>query len=216
MDDFSGRLIAWLDRELPEAEAADVEQHLQACAECRGRLAAYQQASSNFEAYCDLAIAPEMRRRLPRWILVASAAAAVAVAVLLFATLPRGRVEQPPTHSPPTHSSTKNSPQTAGPGVASEVAPPMNSIKTAHRRYAVAPVQTETGNAAPTLIQNATLLPAEPAIEISIPADAMYPPGAVPEGVNFIADLTVAADGSAEPVRLRPRRIGFERRASQP
>ena len=37
MCDFSGKLVAWLDRELPAEEAADVERHLEACTECRSR-----------------------------------------------------------------------------------------------------------------------------------------------------------------------------------
>jgi hypothetical protein len=32
----------------------------------------------------------------------------------------------------------------------------------------------------------------------------MFPPGAVPEGINFIAELSIGPDGSAERVRLRP------------
>ena len=47
MCEFSGKLIAWMDRELPESEAADVERHLGACAECRERLAAYKQVSGD-------------------------------------------------------------------------------------------------------------------------------------------------------------------------
>jgi hypothetical protein len=217
MCDFSGKLIAWLDRELLEDEAADVEQHLQNCAECRSRLAAYQQVSSTFDAYCDAAIRPEIRRRLPRWIPVVSAAAAVTVAVVLFAALLRGRVEPSSAHSPTTRSSTMNLPEmAAGPPVAPRVAPAMNSMKIVRRQYAAAPVQVEAEKAAPTAIQNANLVPAETAIEIAIPAEAMYPPGAVPEGVNFIADFAVAADGSGQPMRRGPQLIGFERRASQP
>jgi hypothetical protein len=53
-------------------------------------------------------------------------------------------------------------------------------------------------------------------IQIAIPADEMFPPGAVPEGMHFVADVTIAADGSAEQLRLRPRLAGFERRTTQP
>jgi hypothetical protein len=53
-------------------------------------------------------------------------------------------------------------------------------------------------------------------IQIAIPADEMFPPGAVPEGMHFVADLTIAADGSAERLRLRPRLAGFERRTTLP
>jgi hypothetical protein len=64
--------------------------------------------------------------------------------------------------------------------------------------------------------QNAYLQPDEPMIRIAIPADEMFPPGAVPEGIHFVADLTIAADGSAERLLLRPRLAGFERRATLP
>jgi len=38
----------------------------------------------------------------------------------------------------------------------------------------------------------------------------------VPDGVNFVADVAIATDGSAERVRLRPRLAGFERRTTEP
>jgi hypothetical protein len=41
------------------------------------------------------------------------------------------------------------------------------------------------------------------AIEIAIPAEAMFPPGAMPNGINFIADVRIAPDGSVKQVRLR-------------
>ena len=44
---------------------------------------------------------------------------------------------------------------------------------------------------------------AGPAIQISIPGDAMFPPGAVPEGISFVAELSVAADGSPERIDLQ-------------
>ena len=53
MCDFSGRLVAWMDRELPENEAADAERHLQDCSECRRRVDAYSQVSRAFIAHCD-------------------------------------------------------------------------------------------------------------------------------------------------------------------
>jgi hypothetical protein len=56
----------------------------------------------------------------------------------------------------------------------------------------------------------------QPAIEIAFPADEMFAPGAVPDGIQFVADVTIAPDGSAERLRLRPRLAGFERRTTQP
>ena len=72
MCDFSGRLIAWMDGELAENEAATVEQHVPVCAECQERLAAYQKASVGFAAHyaavTETAIATKVQRRLPRWV----------------------------------------------------------------------------------------------------------------------------------------------------
>ena len=45
---------------------------------------------------------------------------------------------------------------------------------------------------------------ADPAIQIAIPADAMFPPGAVPEGVTYIANLSLTSDGSVQGLRLQP------------
>jgi hypothetical protein len=77
-------------------------------------------------------------------------------------------------------------------------------------------VQIENAIAAPAQSQNVYFLPDEPVVQIAIPADEMFPPGAVPEGIHFAADLTIAADGSVERLRLRPRLAGFERRTTQP
>ncbi len=53
-DKNSGKLMAWLDRELPDAEAAAVERHVRACTECASRAEAYRQTSMAFEAYCEV------------------------------------------------------------------------------------------------------------------------------------------------------------------
>jgi anti-sigma factor RsiW len=195
MCDLSGRLIAWLDRELREDEAADVERHLRACAECRSQVAAFEQVSGTFDAYCDAVIASNVRRRLPRWVPVWSGAAAAVAAALLLA-FPRAPVE-PFVRHPAVIA--------VPPAIFRETAPP--PTKTVRRRHATPRVQS----------QNANVLPAAgPAIQIAIPAEGMFPPGAVPDGISFTADLSIAADGSAQRLRLQPRLVGFERRATQP
>ena len=194
MCNFSGKLLAFLDRELAANEMADVQRHLRDCFECRRRLEAYQQVSSTFEAYCDAVMAAKTKRSGLLWTAVWSSAAAVAVAALLLIFL-HTRVE--PLVIPPSV----------------EAVPPANAlltspapIKVPHRRHVGARAKTQTVD----------WLPAEPAIQIAIPAESMFPPGAVPEGVSFTADLSIAADGSAQQIRLRPRLIGFERRQTQP
>jgi hypothetical protein len=46
---------------------------------------------------------------------------------------------------------------------------------------------------------------AEPPIEIAVPTESMFPPGAVPEGIGFTAVVTISADDSAQLAALRQR-----------
>ena len=210
MCDFSGKLIAWLDHELPAEETAVVERHLEACSECRCQVDAYKRVSSEFEAYCDDTIACNMRRKAPRWVPVVSAAGTVAAVVVLFLAFPRSRVQR---HAfDPPRVAVAASPTVVAKGLPA----PVRSVHRVHRQHAVAPVQNQNENSALAQNQNAYSLPDEPVIQIAIPAEEMFPPGAVPEGMHFVADVTIAADGSAERLRLRPRLAGFERRTTQP
>jgi hypothetical protein len=179
MCDFSGRLVAWMDRELPENEAAHVERHVRDCSECRRRVDAYEELSRAFVAHCDAAMGEKTRRRLLHWVPVLSSAAAAAVLLLVFQP---ASVKQVPVR-----------PREA------DVSPPIvltapRPVKRVHRQHVIAPVKTPNANWA---------LP-EPAIQIAIPVEAMFPPGAVPEGITFIADLSMAADGSVQGLRLQP------------
>lgn len=195
MCEFSGKLIAWFDRELPAGEAADVERHVRVCTECRSQLGAYERVSDAFEAYCDAAMTSKIRRRPTRWVLAVSGAAAVAAA--FFLALPHARLQPPRAPAQAAAASQLLFLETERPR-----AVPAKSavlIEKVHRQQLVAPAPPQE-----VMRQNATWLPAEPAIQIAIPAEAMFPPGAVPEGVSFTADLTIAADGSAQRLRLRP------------
>jgi len=211
MCDFSGKLIAWLDHELAAEEAAEVERHLVICAECRTGADAYKRVSVEFDAYCDAAMTSNARRGAPRWAAVACAAGAVAALVTLFLAIPRTRVDPPAFHLQPAMVAT--SPALVSAEVPTSVSP---AIRRVHRRRANAPVQIQDANATPEQNQNAYLPPDGPMIQIAFPADEMFPPGAVPEGMHFVADVTIAADGSAERLRLRPRLAGFERRTTLP
>jgi hypothetical protein len=185
MCDSQPKLIAWLDRELPAVEAAGVERHIEACQECRSRLAAYERASETFDSYCD-AVAAKARRRSPVWVPVL--ASAVAAAVLIFLAVPRTRVEPPPVLTPMLTAA--SAPVPAPPAVQ----PPQPAERKAtHRRHSVAPAP----------IRVAKWQPPETTVQIAIPAEAMYPPGAMPKGLNFIAELSIAPDGSVKQVRLR-------------
>jgi len=179
MCDFSGKLVAWTDRELPDDEAADVEQHVPGCSECRTRVDAYREVSRAFVAHCDAAMRETTRLRLPHWVPVLASAAAAAVLLLMFRPTP---VKQIPVVSRRAD---------AAPAIVLETAP--RPVKKVHRRYAVVPTKPAA------TVWEATV----PAIRIAIPAEAMFPPGAVPEGITFIADVSVAADGSVQGLRLQ-------------
>ena len=201
MCDSSEKLVAWLDHELPANEAVQVERHLDACSECRGRLDAYKEVSAAFDAYCDAASWPRARRS--RALSAAIAAGAVAALLALFLVQPRvsgpphARITPPPAN-PPT---VVRSPASSSATVTHLPPSPMENVRHRHL-VATAPRP------------DASWPPAEPAVQIAIPAEALFPPGATPEGVSFVADLSIAPDGSAQRLRLRPQLIGLER--SQP
>jgi hypothetical protein len=190
MCDFQGKLIVWIDRELPEGEAVEVQSHVQVCEECRSQVEAYERVSREFDAYCDAAMSPAVRRKAPRWArAMLGAAAAAAVAAALFLIFPRARVEKVPVIEAPDAVIAPATIAEAAPASAQPV-----SVKRIHRPRVVAPVQSRA----------ADWQPPEPTIEIAIPAEAMYPPGAVPEGMSFIVDVLLAGDGSAQQFRMRP------------
>ena len=197
MCNYSGKLIAWLDGELEIDEMADVQRHVGECIECRKHLATYKQVTATFDAYCDAVVAAKIRRSgLPRWVPAMSAVGAAAIAAVLALALMPVRVE------PPVLPLSVKAPTPPAIALETTQAP----VKAIHRRHTAAPVARQTVSWPPT----------QRAIQISIPAESMFPPGAVPEGISFLAELSIAADGSAEQIRLRPRLIGFERRATQP
>jgi anti-sigma factor RsiW len=197
---FSTKLIAWLDRELEPEQMAELEQHLPNCDECRINIAKYERASQIFDDYCHAVMTAAQDQGQRRWLPILSAAAAILFLVATAAVVLRIRV-QPLSPSPTAVV------QRAQPPLVSEPAtPPADAVRP--RRVRPKPIRIQAGNALP-------LLP-EPAVEVAIPADSMYPPGAVPEGVNFIADVNFAPDGSARQMRLRPRLTAIERSAPQP
>jgi hypothetical protein len=181
MCDFGERLIAWMDRELTESEAVGVQRHLQDCAECRGSLAAYKEADKAFNAYCDEAMESATRASVPGWVPVVSVAAAAAALFLIFF---RGH-DRLPVHAPAA---------TSAAVLEAPPAPVSRPVERIRRRHGVTPERSHNRN----------WVPAVPTIEIAIPAEAMFPPGAVPEGVTLTAEFSIAADGSAQQIRLRP------------
>jgi anti-sigma factor RsiW len=179
MCEFSEKLVAWLDRELPPDEAARLERHLPGCSECTRRIAAYAEVSTALAGYCASVMAASSTQR-PSWSVVAGAGA-VAAALLILSILPHSPARRPTIPPPPA---------ITPPAIAFEHAPV--EVRNVPRRRAGKPAQ----------VQNATQL--LPEIEIAIPAEALFPPGAATEGFQFVADIGIGADGSAQSLRLRP------------
>lgn len=241
MCEFSVKLMAWIDGELAEGEGTAIEQHLAECGECRSRVAAYRRTSAAWDAYCDAAVevaTPETRPSMLRWVPVAAGAAVgMAAAAALLVALPGERLAPQPSRDAVSATARATAQSKAAlPAPALDRAPASNrgalpatpspaesgaghldrekplgrdrvaAVKPAHRELATA--------SAPA--RSADLAAPEPAIEIAIPSEAMFPPGAVPEGMSFVADVTLGADGSAERVRLQPRLVKFERGFTRP
>ena len=160
MCEFSGRLVAWLDRELPEAEAANVEWHLAGCAACRQAVQSFEEVSRAF-LECYERSGSRTTRRL-RWIFGASGAAAAAAILAGILLWPRPVAPLPVFVLPAPH------------------APAIAFV-----RGTVAAAQTISRSRQ----VHAAWTPAPPVIEVELPADVLFPPGAVPEGFSFIADV---------------------------
>lgn len=187
MCDVQGKLIARLDRELPAAEASEVERHIEQCRECQRWVATYGHVSETFDAYCDAVMAAKEPRRVSRWVPVL-ASSLVAASIMLLVLL-RGRVEPAPVLAPTV--ATASGPVPA-PSLAAVPGPPKPTMRRHHMAQAPRVEERFTQGR-----------PMDTAIQIAIPAEAMFPPGAMPAGVNFIADLRIAPDGSVQQVRLR-------------
>src|SRR6202043_2129345 len=132
---------------------------------------------------CDAVMAGKRRRRVSRWVAVLSTA--VLAGGALFLSFPQ-RHRRPPL----VFFSTRAATSVKVPSPHAAEAAPRKKIR---KRPAVPPIQEHPVKWQPT----------ETAVQIAIPADAMFPPGAMPKGMNFIAELSIAADGSVEQVRLR-------------
>jgi len=226
MCELSAKLIAWLDHELPEDETAGVEEHLDACAECRARVAGYRQLGSDIEAYCEAALSPvtENRRPIGRRVLVASGGIAAAVLLALLAWT-HARRDEPVATVAPTAAAfiasstaasaaipvsgnfhgTRNLVKAPAPASIPRTAVRLMRQGSARRTVGNADAHAQTSPRAPqAAVRPGGWFAPEPPIEIEIPADAVFAPGAVPEGMNFRVEMTVAADGTAQVLRVLP------------
>jgi hypothetical protein len=164
MCEYSGRLIAWLDRELGDQEATNVEWHVGQCAECRCAVSAYQQVSGAFLLCYEATMTVKKPRNKARWVLGGVAAAAAVLAAFLL-TPPR--TEKLVAHIP--------SPPHAPPMAFERPSAPVARVRSLRRPEPV-PVRSQW-------------IAVEPTVVVALPADALFPPGAVPAGFSFIADF---------------------------
>jgi anti-sigma factor RsiW len=225
MCDYSRRLVAWLDRELQADEASEMERHFAACPECRNCTTELDRVSGVFEDYCEALAQTKEERKASRVAPILWAAAAAIVLAVMFA-YPRGHVASPRQQPSVTAVAKTNSSPSLTVKAAENAPAPSKADHYAARRQAAD--RSAEGAASPRLCsgqgcsstkvqgQSANWVAEEPAIQIAIPSEAMFPPGAVPEGVNFVADVSIGADGRVEQLRLRPRPARFERRTDQP
>src|SRR5438132_8334591 len=136
MCNYSAKLIAWLDHELPENEASDLEQHIQGCPECRRLAGSYEATSDLFDGYCEAVLASEQPSKMPAWTPIAvGAAVTAAMLAILFVFLP-AQVEQIPARSPIA---------AAPPSIvhSTEALPVTRSQR---RQHSVAPIQSRQHN----------------------------------------------------------------------
>jgi anti-sigma factor RsiW len=158
MCEYSGRLIAWLDQELPDQEAAHVEWHVAQCAECRQALSAYQEVSAAFLSCYEGTMAIPPQRKTKLWVGGGLAAAAAMLAAIFIPLPPAEKISFHPPSPPPAPIVTAGTPVHA-------------------RRHS-----------RPALVRRQWIAE-EPTVQVALPADALFPPGAVPQGFSFIADV---------------------------
>ena len=193
MCDFQPKLVAWLDNELPENQAAEVERHVQACQQCRAERDRYEQVSKTFDAYCDALTSAKTHPHVFRWVPAVSGVLLAVAATVLFLTWQGPRIDPRPAVTPRAAAAPVQALAAESVLSAEPVAP-----KKIHRRQAILPVQEQVHQPA------AKWQPPDTAVQITIPAETMFAPGAIPEGMNFVAELSIGPDGSVERLRLRP------------
>jgi|SRR5215469_3723267 len=180
-------LVAWLDNELPPVEAAGVALHLESCDGCRRQCDAFRDTSAALRLYTDaMFTTAHVRSRLPRWVPVLAALAAAAVVAILLA-FPGKQVVPPSAISSPVGAIPARQISSAEPLA-------LAAPKPVARHHTVSAVPRRTIAAWPS---------ADTAVEIAIPADAVFAPGALPEGMRLFGEMHIGPDGSLSEIRLR-------------
>jgi anti-sigma factor RsiW len=204
MCEYSKCLIAWMDGELAKSEAAEVEQHVRACPACGKCVSACEEICREFAAYyaAFTQTRPVARRqKVSGWVPMAASVAAVA-AMLVIAFMTRSAKQVPTIQQAaaiPSTVKTSPIPKTTAPAsllAAEDHYAPYRQQKAIRVGQPHRTTKLESTKAEWAII--------EPAIEIAIPAEAMFPPGAVPEGVTYIANVSLGPDGLVRGLRLQP------------
>jgi hypothetical protein len=226
---FSKKLVAWMDGEVGPAEAAALERHFSSCAECRNSVAQYREASEAFASYRDAAVATVFAHRethRPQRGIWTTVGCAAAIALLLVA-VSRHRLKVLPREAgivvSSSPSAARETPGTDPKTVAeartrpSQVSATSHSVatRTPKRQHARAADhrRRDTDENASESVKEMSM-PAEPSIEVVVPADGMFPPGAMPQGMSYEANVMVRA--GSEPSGVGAQLTGFERRRTQP
>lgn len=187
MSETHPNLVAWLDGELPPSDAAVVACHVESCESCRRQCAALRDASTAVELYAEAVFAAaNAKPKFSRWVPAFAALAAVA-ALAIFLAPPR---QQTPVPAPATAPIVAAIPSRAP---SPEPSAPAAS-KPVHRRR---PVPIAPRRPAPRWLS------ADTAVEIAIPADAVFAPGALPEGMRLFGEMHLSPDGSLREIRLQ-------------
>ena len=216
MCEFCGRLVAWIDGEVDAGEAAEIERHVKACAECRSCLAEFRRVSGEFAAYCEAVLKSEERVQRIAWVPLRWAAVMACAAGLILAVLVRhdtGTQKQSFRAAVAT-----DSPKPLSARVTESEPAPLTSGHRTRRHAVEAHAKPLAACCAPAkaAMESANWVSAEPSVQIAIPAAAMFPPGAMPDGMTFVADLSISADGSARQVLLQPQVFESQKRGSKP
>lgn len=194
--DRSKQIVAWFDGELSNDDNVYLKQHVAACVECRTEMEACKKISAAVQAYCEASATSRTHRTAPLRILPYFGAAAAAAGLALFLLQPHPRVLPPAVQPAPAVPLVLVVPD------AKPASPARSShIKPVSVRHSSGPARGLQPNSPP----------AASAIEIAIPADALFPPGAAPQGVAFVADLSIAPDGLPLGLHLEPQLIQFKR-----
>jgi len=184
-----------MDGELPLDEAAEVADHVEVCEKCAARVSDYRSVSAGVREWTrSQPHRPAVMPSPVRWPGVAAWGGAIAAAVVLAVAL-NPRTDQPKPAAPNQITATTSipaPPPAARDGQVKPIRKPARPVV----RASVRPLAPPAPQSAPQTAYEG------PVVRVSLPADELFAPGAVPAGMRILADVTLAADGSPAAIRL--------------